>query len=335
MVPTNSTSNTSRNDIVIHVEGVTKQFGNIFAVNNASFSVERGKIFGFIGPSGCGKTTMVRLMAGIYEPTKGHIQVLNQRPIDFTAAAREKIGYMPQLFALYPDLSIWENMNFAASLYGMGLRRSKRFTELLDFVELTKHKRKLASKISGGMKRRLSLAATLVHKPELIFLDEPTAGIDPVLRRKFWDHFKALHENGRTLFVTTQYVGEAAYCDYVGVMVDGRLLMVETPDGLRKNAFGGEVIDMSIMESVTEEKHLAPLRELDFIEKESEEPVVKVDEKSIRLVVDEASTALMEVIAWTKDNDVTIETIEEYLPPFDDVFVKIVERERSRDKSIA
>jgi len=335
MVSTELMSDTSPNDMVIRVEGVTKQFGKILAVNNASFSVPRGKIFGFIGPSGCGKTTMVRLMAGIYEPSKGNISVLNQRPIDFTARTREQIGYMPQLFALYPDLSIWENMNFAASLYGMGLFRRKRFNELLDFVELSKHKRKLASKISGGMKRRLSLAATLVHKPELIFLDEPTAGIDPVLRRKFWDHFKALHKDGRTLFVTTQYVGEAAYCDYVGLMVDGRLLMVETPEGLRKNAFGGEVIDMLITESVTEAKHLAPLRELDFIEKESEEPVAKVDDKSIRLIVDEASTALLALITWAKNNDITIETIEEYLPPFDDVFVKIVERERSRDKSIA
>lgn len=326
-----ATQDASSEDIVIRVEGTTKQFGHIYAVKDVTFEVSRGKIFGFIGPSGCGKTTMVRLMAGIYEPTVGNVRVLDQTPIHFTAQTREKIGYMPQLFALYPDLSIWENMNFAASLYGMGLSRDKRFYELLDFVELSEHRHKLARKISGGMKRRLSLAATLVHNPELIFLDEPTAGIDPVLRRKFWDHFKALHKQERTLFVTTQYVGEAAYCDYVGLMVDGELIMVETPEGLRRKAFGGEVIDMFLLESVTEEKHLGPLRDLDIVTTTilGDDPVARTTDKSIRIIVHEASTELPLLIKWAENNDVNMERIEEYLPPFDDVFVKIVERERN------
>ena len=318
-------------DFVIHVSNLTKKFGEFTAVKDVTFKVPRGAIFGFIGPSGCGKTTTVRLMSGLYIPTSGDVVVLGGKPVDFTPQTRAKIGYMPQLFALYPDLTIWENMNFAASLYGMsfGKKRKERFNELLDFVELSEHKKKLAKKISGGMKRRLSLAATLVHTPELIFMDEPTAGIDPVLRRKFWDHFKALHEEGRTLFVTTQYVGEAAYCDYVGVMVDGRLLMVEPPEELRRKAYGGEIVHLSLTESVLLEKHIQPLQELPFVQNHQVTRLFK-DDKSIQLIVDDASTAILKLIEWSKANDSTIETIEQYLPPFDDVFVEIVKKERSR-----
>src|SRR4029079_11244091 len=142
-----------------------------------------------------------------------------------------------------PQLSVWENLNFVASLYGMPLLgRGKRLNSLLDFVELSEHKRKLGTQLSGGMQRRLAVAAALVNDPILIFADEPTAGIDPVLRAKFWENFRALREQGRTLFVTTQYVGEAAYCDFVGVMRDGRLIEMDTPQNLRRKAQGGEVI---------------------------------------------------------------------------------------------
>lgn len=177
-------------NIVIHAKGLTKQFGHEIAVQDVTFEIPRGKIFGFIGPSGSGKTTTIRLLTGVYQPTAGDVIVLGRRPKEFVAATREKIGYMPQFFVLYQDLSVWENLNFAASIYGMRFRRAERLKQLLDFVELSEHKHKLARNISGGMQRRLSLAATLVHNPELIFLDEPTAGVDPVLRRKFWDHFK-------------------------------------------------------------------------------------------------------------------------------------------------
>jgi ABC-2 type transport system ATP-binding protein len=314
----------SQNSIVIHADALTKQFGDEVAVRDVTFQIPRGKIFGFIGPSGSGKTTTVRLLLGIYKPTEGDALVLGQRPTQFTQSTRERIGYMPQLFVLYPDLTVWENLNFAASLYGMGFRRGARLNQLLDFVELGEHKHKLARNISGGMQRRLSLAATLIHDPDLLFLDEPTAGVDPVLRRKFWDHFHELQRLGHTLCITTQYVGEAAYCDYVGVMVEGRLLMVETPDGLRKRAFGGELIDLVIKERVSYEGHLVPLRAMPFVQNRR---VLRTDERTIRLIVDEASTAMPALMDWTKQQNVEIESIEEHLPPFDDVFVELVKRE--------
>jgi len=175
---------------VVETADLTKAFGKDLAVQSLTMQVPRGTIFGFVGPSGCGKTTTVRLLTGFYKPTSGTLSVLGKKPTDFSKSDREKIGYLIQQFVLYPDLTVWENLNFAASFYGVGLFRWQRLNKLLDFVELKGDKNKLARDLSGGMKRRLSLAATLVHNPELLFLDEPTAGIDPLLRRKFWDYFK-------------------------------------------------------------------------------------------------------------------------------------------------
>ncbi len=228
---------------VISAKNLTKMFGDEAAVQDVSFDVPEASIFGFIGPSGSGKTTTVRLLTGVYTPTDGEVRVFNHDPAKFSQGERARLGYMPQLFVLYPNLTVWENLNFAASLYGMGLFRGRRLKDALKFVELDEHRSKLTRNISGGMLRRLSLASTLVHDPQLLFLDEPTAGIDPVLRRKFWDHFRELKNQGRTIFITTQYVSEADNCDLVGVQYNGKLLLVDTPRGLRHHAYGGDMLD--------------------------------------------------------------------------------------------
>lgn len=307
---------------VVDAQELTKTFGEEVAVDSLTLKVPRGSIFGFIGPSGCGKTTTVRMLTGVHKPTSGQVSVLGKNPIKFSKSDREKIGYLIQNFVLYPELTVWENLNFAASFYGVSLFRSRRLNMLLDFVELKDDKRKLASALSGGMKRRLSLAATLVHNPELFFLDEPTAGIDPLLRRKFWDYFKKLQAEGHTLFVTTQYVGEAAYCDLVGVMYDGKLLMVETPDGLRKKAFGGEIVQIKTAEVIRYENR-TNLERLPFVRGK----IIIMNDQEIEVIVDEASTAIPELMEACRGEGLTIETIEEILPPFDDVFVRLIERE--------
>lgn len=308
---------------IISTQQLTKKFHQEIAVQDLTMDIPRGTIVGFIGPSGSGKTTTVRLLTGIYRPTHGSARVLGQQPDAFTRATREKIGYMPQLFALYPELSVWENLNFAASIYGLPMKRDHRFETLLEFVELTEHKRKLARNLSGGMKRRLSLAATLTHTPDLLFLDEPTAGIDPVLRRKFWDHFAALKQNGHTLFVTTQYVGEATYCDLVGVMVEGRLVMLEAPGDLRRRAFGGEVVDLHTKQRLIH-KDLQQLKKLPFVTG----TVRRITgTNGIRLVVEQANKAIPALLEWCQQEFVHVDSIEEYLPPFDDVFVELVNDE--------
>jgi ABC-2 type transport system ATP-binding protein len=307
---------------VVQAQELTKRFGEEIAVDSLTMQVPRGTIFGFIGPSGCGKTTTVRMMTGIHKPTSGEITVFGKNPIHFTKSDQERIGYLIQNFVLYPELTVWENLNFAASFYGVTLFRQKRLNKLLEFVELREDKGKLAGALSGGMKRRLSLAATLVHNAELLFLDEPTAGIDPLLRRKFWDYFKELQEEGHTLFVTTQYVGEAAYCDLVGVMYAGKLLMVETPEGLRRKAYGGEIVAIKSSDVIRYDTR-KNLERLPFVRGK----VKVMSDQEIDVIVDEASTAIPELMDALKGEKIIIETIEQVSPPFDDVFVRLIEKE--------
>jgi len=319
----NLTKNKNLSGDVVDAQELTKTFGEEVAVNSLTMKVPRGTIFGFIGPSGCGKTTTVRLLTGIYKPTSGQVTVLGKQPIHFSKSDQEKIGYLIQNFVLYPELTVWENLNFAASFYGVGLfRRHGRLNKLLEFVELQENKGKLASALSGGMKRRLSLAATLVHNPELLFLDEPTAGIDPLLRRKFWDYFKDLQEQGHSLFITTQYVGEAAYCDLVGVMYEGKLLMVESPEELRRKAFGGDIIGIKTTEWIRYENR-KKLESLPFVKGK----VKVINDQEIELVVDEANTAMPALMEAAKAARINVEKLEQISPPFDDVFVRLIEKE--------
>jgi ABC-2 type transport system ATP-binding protein len=217
---------------------VTKSFGDEDALNGIDLTVAPGTILGLIGPSGSGKTTLIRTLTGILGIDDGELSVMGIDPRAFRSRDRRRFGYMPQLSVLFPNLSLLSNLSFVASLYGVPLRRRRRMREVLEFVDLWEHRRKRLCDCSGGMQRRLALAATLVHGPELLFLDEPTAGIDPILRERFWTRFRELRDSGRTLLVTTQYVGEAATCDVVAVMSEGRILIVDTPDGLRRAAFG-------------------------------------------------------------------------------------------------
>ena len=201
----------SPNKGAVWARGLTKEFEPGVGVFDVDLDVPRGSIFGFIGPSGSGKTTTIRLLTGVIAPDSGELSVLGLSPIEFDRAARGELGYMPQLSVLYPELSLHQNLDFAASLFGVHWRRRRRrIKEMLDFVDLLPARNRLLRNSSGGMQRRLALAATLIHEPQLLFLDEPTAGVDPVLRRKFWDRFVDLKGQGRTIFVTTQYVGEAA-----------------------------------------------------------------------------------------------------------------------------
>jgi ABC-2 type transport system ATP-binding protein len=309
-------------DAIAWARGLTKRFGDRAAVEDLNFDIPRKSIFGFIGPSGSGKTTTIRLLTGIYKPTEGEVQVLGRKPSRFNKRYREKLGYLTQSFVLYPDLTVWENLNFVASIYGVPYNRAQRLENLLGFVELTPDRDKLARNLSGGMQRRLALAATLIHQPELLFLDEPTAGIDPVLRRKIWDFLEALRSQGNTLFVTTQYVGEAAYCDLVGVMAQGRLLLVDTPEGLRRRAFGGDMVQMRTMGNFP--YNLIPeIEELPFVIP----PVLQTSNRDLQLVVDEANTSIPKMIDWARSHNLETESIGEHVPPFDDVFVKLVKQE--------
>jgi ABC-2 type transport system ATP-binding protein len=310
--------------VVVQTSELTKVFDDLVAVDGLDFEMPRARIFGLIGPSGCGKTTTVRLLTGVYRPTSGTAVVMGENPNHFTAETRARIGYMLQQPILYPDLTVWENLNFASAIYGVGPVRGKRLKGVLDFVELGEHRRKAVHDLSGGMRRRLSLAATLAHDPELLFLDEPTTGVDPVLRRKFWGHFRDLRDEGRTLLVTTQYVGEAADCDLVAVMQKGRLLCVDSPEGLRRSAFGGDVVVLKTANPLGPEA-LHRLERVPGVL--SSRPL---DNVTLRLVVKEASRATPRLVEWTQGEDLSLQSVQEQQPPFDDVFVALIENEERR-----
>ncbi|MDR3575166.1 MAG: ABC transporter ATP-binding protein [Anaerolineaceae bacterium] len=314
------------NNYVISANHLTKKFDDDFIVQDITFDVPHSFIFGLIGPSGSGKTTTVRLLTGVYTPTSGQVIVLGHNPVKFSREQKARIGYMPQLFVLYPNLTVWENLNFAASLYGMSLFRGKRLNEALRFVELYEHRGKLARNISGGMLRRLSLAATLIHDPDLLFLDEPTAGIDPVLRRKFWDRFRELKEQGRTIFITTQYVSEADNCDLVGVENNGKLILVDTPRGLRHHAYGGDMVDFSTSQPLDFQAETM-LRSLPFVQATT----MRLSPNSMRIIVNQASTAIPELMQWAQQQNIQVKAIEEYVPLFEDVFVELVRPEVSNE----
>jgi ABC-2 type transport system ATP-binding protein len=313
---------------MIEMRGATKQFGQAKVIDDVSLSVEQGTIYSFIGPSGSGKTTVIRLLNGVYAPTSGEITVMSKSPHQWSQRDRERIGYMPQLFALYPNLSVNENIDFAASTYGLGWwarREPKR--HLLEFVNLWEHRHKLARSVSGGMKRRLELACALVHDPTLVFLDEPTAGIDPVLRASIWEHLKGLRGQGKTLFVTTQYVTEAEYCDRVGLINKGRLIADGTPDELRKQAFNGEIIRLSY-----ERLDSGLLREIEDLPEVVDGLIRRLAPTTAEMVAEEASIAMPLILKVMTNRGIPLEaiTIEEIKPPFDDVFVRLIHDDTAR-----
>ncbi len=333
-----STGNATRQLVdetaVIEMHNVSKRFGDKVAVQNVTLNMQQGEIFGLVGPSGCGKTTTIRMLTGVYEPTEGQLRVLGATPQTFDRRARERLGYMPQLFVLYPTLTVWENLNFVASMYGMvWWSRRNRLNEVLEFVELTAARNTLAGNISGGMKRRLELACALVHDPELLFADEPTAGVDPVLRGKFWDHFRDLKRRGHSLLVTTQYVGEVTYCDRVAVMRAGKLLMVDTPEGLRRQALGGEIIRIQV-DAEDEVNALRLLRQLPFLHR-IERPGGSTS-GTLDLVVDNAGEAIPEILrALADDPSIDTRNVEQYQPPFDDIFITLMQQAAAADPEIA
>lgn len=301
-------------------EGAGRRFGDVRAVDGLDLAVPPGTLLGLIGPSGSGKTTTIRMLTGQLRPTSGRLRVLGEDPMHFRRQTRERIGYMPQLFVLYPDLTAKENLDFVGSLFGMlWPRRRRRVREVLELVDLWPARDRRASALSGGMQRRLELACALVHDPVLLFLDEPTAGIDPLLRERIWTELRRLREAGRTLLVTTQYIGEAEHCDRVALLAEGRLIAVDTPAGLRREALGGEVIELESAAPVD----AAALGGL---------PAVRVlrqrGPRDLLAVTDDAASATPTILDALRDRGVEVVASREYRPPFDQVFAELVSRSR-------
>lgn len=228
----------------LRLEGLTKRFGGRVAVDHVSLTVARGEAFALVGPDGAGKTTTMRLLVGLMDPDEGRVEVLGFDAVTQGDQVRGHIGYMPQRFGLYDDLTVSENVAFYADLYLVDrATRALRVPELLDFSGLAPFTERLAANLSGGMRQKLGLVCALIHRPQILFLDEPTFGVDPVSRREFWHILYQLQKTGITIFLSTAYMDEAERAHRVGLMHQGRLLVTDTPQAI-KAAFAGELLEV-------------------------------------------------------------------------------------------
>ncbi|MEM1134655.1 MAG: ABC transporter ATP-binding protein [Bacteroidota bacterium] len=240
---------------VIQVDGLTKKFGDFAAVNAISFHVERGEIFGFLGANGAGKTTAIRMLTGLSKPTAGKGTVAGFDIRKDYEKIKKRIGYMSQKFSLYNDLTVKENIRFYGGIYGLNRQQIKTKTsEILENLHLTDVANKLVDSLPLGWKQRLAFSVSMVHDPDIVFLDEPTGGVDPRVRRQFWETIYQVAEEGRTIFVTTHYMDEAEYCGRVSIMVDGEIKALDTPEKLKEH-FDTESMEGVFLKLARESNH--------------------------------------------------------------------------------
>jgi ABC-2 type transport system ATP-binding protein len=224
-----------KHDIVISVKDLTKRFGTFVAVDAISFEVYRGEIFGFIGANGAGKTTAMRMITGLLQPTSGEAEISGFQATKNPDQVKRRIGYMSQRFSLYEDLTVSENIRFYGGIYGLSdADISRRTEEMLQELSMEQMRDAMVRELPLGWKQKLAFSTALLHRPEVVFLDEPTGGVDPITRRQFWDMMYREAAQGTTIFVTTHYMDEAEYCDRVSIMVDGQIRALDTPDALKK-----------------------------------------------------------------------------------------------------
>ncbi|MEZ4908545.1 MAG: ABC transporter ATP-binding protein [Saprospiraceae bacterium] len=221
---------------IVKVKNLTKKFGDFTAVNNISFEVDKGEIFGFLGANGAGKTTAMKMLTGLSTPTSGTALVAGYDVEKDTEMVKYNIGYMSQKFSLYNDLTVYENIRLYAGIYGLSNKQIKiKSKELLDNLQMNEYRNKLVEDIPLGWKQKLAFSVALVHDPNIVFLDEPTSGVDPITRRQFWELIYETSRKGTTVFITTHYLDEAEYCNRVSIMVDGYIKALDSPENLKKS----------------------------------------------------------------------------------------------------
>jgi ABC-2 type transport system ATP-binding protein len=299
-------------------EGLTKRFGDFTAVDRVSFEVREGEIFGFLGPNGAGKTTTIKMLAGLLVPTEGRGTVAG---FDITRERQDikrNIGYMSQLFSLYADLTVQENINFFARLYGVSReRRAERGEWVLEMAGLSDHRRRLTGQLPLGWKQRLALGCAVLHEPPILFLDEPTSGVDPISRRNFWDLIYQMAEQGTTVFVTTHYMEEAEYCHRLALMNRGRLIALDTPLNLQRG------MKEPIMEVAVDDSPKA-------VEALQGAPGVleaAMFGRALHVAVEDVTEAEDTIRDRLTERGISVQSVDEITPSLEDVFVARVRAE--------
>jgi len=306
-------------NVIIETENLTKRFKNITAIDGLNLTIERGEIFGLVGPDGAGKTTTIRLLSAIMNPTEGKATVAGYDTVKEAEEIKEVIGYMPQRFSLYGDLSVMENLHFFAEIFEVrGSEREERIRMLLRFSRLEEFQGRLANHLSGGMQKKLALACTLVHKPQILFLDEPTTGVDPISRREFWDILSNLHLEGVTLLVSTPYMDEAERCSRVGLIFEGKMVVCDEPERV-KGLVRGEVIELR-------PQPLSKAREI--IEGWEGTLDLRVYGGLLHVFVENGERGMRQLESLLASQGVTVEGVRQIKPRMEEAFVSLIRREQ-------
>ncbi|MBZ0180060.1 MAG: ABC transporter ATP-binding protein [Melioribacteraceae bacterium] len=295
---------------IIKIKSLSKSYGEIEAVKEISFEVAQGEMFGLVGPDGAGKTTTIRILCGLLNPDKGTATLIDKDITKDKQAVQNQIGYLSQRFSLYGDLTVDENIEFFADIHNVKNYKSRR-DELLEFTRLTNFRDRLADNLSGGMKQKLALACSLIHKPQILFLDEPTTGVDPVSRRDFWKILSNLIKEGITIFMTTPYLDEAERCNRVAMMNKGEIIAIDKPAEIKK------LINKQVVEIVC-----TPSRKAYEILKDKYESQMFGDR--INLVVDDESKDYPEIEKLLSQNKITIKDKRVVTPSLENVFIHLI-----------
>jgi ABC-2 type transport system ATP-binding protein len=299
----------------IKTDNLTKKFNDLTAVDTLTLSVAEGELFGLVGSDGAGKTTTMRMLTAIMEPTSGEAWVMGRHTLREAEAVKEEIGYMSQRFGLYPDLSVLENIHFYADIFGLpGRGRDTRIDELLSFSNLAPFRKRRAGNLSGGMKQKLGLACALIHTPRVLFLDEPTNGVDPLSRRDFWRILYQLLKQGVTIFVSTAYLDEADRCNRVGLIHQGKLLACDTPAGL-KGLMRGTIVEVRAAE---------PRRAARLLRERMPDASVGLFGDKVHVVTGEPEAAGNRITAACSKEGIPLLGTRTIEPTLEDVFVSVL-----------
>jgi ABC-2 type transport system ATP-binding protein len=309
-------------DFAVEVEDLVKTFGSFVAVDHIHFQVKRGEVFGFLGPNGAGKSTTIRILCGLLIPTSGKGKVAGFSIVEEPEKIKQVIGYMSQKFSLYDDLTVLENLHFFGGIYGLsGPLHKEREEEALEMVGLKELRDRMTRTLAVGWKQRLALGCAILHKPSILFLDEPTSGVDPVSRRNFWSLIQQMGERGVTTFVTTHYMDEAEYCDRLALIYRGKIIALGTPTALKL-----ETLAQGVME--VECDPLIPV--LDLLKKEPWVSEAAVFGEGLHVIGKEGSDVEKEIRPLFERNGILLKKMERIRPSLEDVFVALIEREEEK-----
>lgn len=308
------------NDISIYVEGLTKRFGDFTAVRDISFEVKKGEIFGFLGANGAGKSTTIRMLIGILEPTSGYAIVGGYNIIENVEMVKQSIGYMSQRFSLYEDLTAKENLDFYGGIYGLDEKELKnRVSWAAEAADLTDKEDVLAGELAGGWKQRLALSCALLHKPKIVFLDEPTSGVDPISRRNFWNLIQSITDEGVTVFVTTHYLEEAEYCNSLAFIYNGEIITKGTPSALKKNVIKRKVFEI---ESKEPDKLIDCFKVEEFVDD------ISIFGLKVHIIPNREDIDKDYISGFLKNKRLEFKKIDEIVPSLEDVFIEIIKLKR-------